>query len=75
MRDNRNDKVTAALNAVSAKLTTETFAGLVKEADVDKKDPRPSPRSSCPTTAWADPSPEPAPTAPGPCVGIRRCRR
>jgi osmoprotectant transport system substrate-binding protein len=34
------DTVTAALNGVSAKLTTPVLAGLVKEVVLDKKDPQ-----------------------------------
>lgn len=37
-KDKVNDTISAALNAVSAKLDTATLAGLVKEVDVDKKD-------------------------------------
>ncbi|WP_411286011.1 ABC transporter substrate-binding protein [Lapillicoccus sp.] len=37
-KDKVNDTVTAALNAVSAKLDTPTLADLVKQVDVDKKD-------------------------------------
>jgi osmoprotectant transport system substrate-binding protein len=33
-----NDTISAALNAVSAKLDTDTLAGLVKEVVIDKKD-------------------------------------
>ena len=37
-KDKANDVVTAALNAVSAKLDTATLTDLVKAVDVDKKD-------------------------------------
>jgi len=37
-KDKVTDTVTAALNAVSAKLDTPTLADLVKQVDVDKKD-------------------------------------
>ncbi len=37
-KDKVNDTLTAALNAVSAKLDTSTLADLVKQVDVDKKD-------------------------------------
>ena len=36
----RADEVSAALNAVSAKLTTEELTNLLKATDVDKKDPK-----------------------------------
>lgn len=36
----RADEVSAALNAVSAKLTTEQLTNLLKATDVDKKDPK-----------------------------------
>ena len=36
----RADQVTAALDAVSAKLTTEELTNLLKATDVDKKDPK-----------------------------------
>ena len=34
-----NDTISAALNAISAKLDTATLGALVKEVVVDKKDP------------------------------------
>ena len=34
------DEVKAALNAVSAKLTTEAIAAMLKQTDIDKKDPK-----------------------------------
>ncbi len=37
-KDKVNDTITAALNAVSAKIDTATLTGMVKEVDVDKKD-------------------------------------
>jgi len=37
-KDKVNDTITAALNAVSAKIDTATLTGLVKQVDVDKKD-------------------------------------
>ena len=37
-KDKVGDTLTAALNAVSAKLDTATLTGLVKQVDVDKKD-------------------------------------
>ena len=40
VRADRADEVKAALDAVSAKLTTEVIAGLLKETDIDKKDPK-----------------------------------
>jgi osmoprotectant transport system substrate-binding protein len=40
VRVDRADEVKAALNAVSAKLTTEAIAGMLKETDIDKKDPK-----------------------------------
>src|SRR6478609_8113811 len=40
VRADRADEVKAALNAVSAKLTTEAIAGMLKETDIDKKDPK-----------------------------------
>ena len=40
VRVDRADQVKAALNAVSAKLTTEAVAGMLKQTDIDKKDPK-----------------------------------
>ncbi len=40
VRADRADEVKAALNAVSAKLTTEAVAGMLKQTDIDKKDPK-----------------------------------
>lgn len=40
VRADKADQVKDALNAVSAKLTTEVIAGLLKETDIDKKDPK-----------------------------------
>ncbi len=40
VRADKADQVKETLNAVSAKLTTETIAGLLKETDIDKKDPK-----------------------------------
>ncbi|WP_392543984.1 ABC transporter substrate-binding protein [Oryzobacter telluris] len=40
VRADKADAVKEALNAVSAKLTTEVIAGLLKETDIDKKDPK-----------------------------------
>jgi len=37
-KDKVNDSITAALNAVSAKIDTATLTDLVKQVDVDKKD-------------------------------------
>ena len=37
-KENVNDTITAALNAVSAKIDTATLTDLVKQVDVDKKD-------------------------------------
>jgi len=37
-KDKVNDTITAALNAVSAKIDTATLTDLVKQVDVDKKD-------------------------------------
>ena len=40
VRADRADQVKEALNAVSAKLTTEAVAGMLKKTDIDKKDPK-----------------------------------
>ncbi|HMM95222.1 MAG: ABC transporter substrate-binding protein [Micrococcales bacterium] len=40
VRADRADEVKDALNAVSAKLTTEAIAGMLKQTDIDKKDPK-----------------------------------
>ena len=40
VRADRAEEVKAALNAVSAKLTTEAVAGMLKQTDIDKKDPK-----------------------------------
>ncbi len=40
VRADKADQVKETLNAVSAKLTTETIAALLKETDIDKKDPK-----------------------------------
>lgn len=40
VRTDRADEVKDALNAVSAKLTTEAIAGMLKQTDIDKKDPK-----------------------------------
>jgi osmoprotectant transport system substrate-binding protein len=40
VRADKADAVKEALNAVSAKLTTDVIAGLLKETDIDKKDPK-----------------------------------
>ncbi len=40
VRADKADAVKEALNAVSAKLTTEAIAGMLKETDIDKKDPK-----------------------------------
>ncbi|WP_377645486.1 glycine betaine ABC transporter substrate-binding protein [Oryzobacter terrae] len=40
VRADKADQVKETLNAVSAKLTTEAIAGLLKETDIDKKDPK-----------------------------------
>ena len=40
MRADRAEEVKAALDAVSAKLTTEAIAGMLKQTDIDKKDPK-----------------------------------
>ena len=40
VRADRADEVKAALNAVSAKLTTEAIADMLKQTDIDKKDPK-----------------------------------
>ncbi|MEI2775991.1 MAG: ABC transporter substrate-binding protein [Tetrasphaera sp.] len=39
VKDKNTPEVTAALDAVSQKLTTSTLAGLLKQVDVDKQDP------------------------------------
>jgi osmoprotectant transport system substrate-binding protein len=39
-RADRADEVKDALNAVSAKLTTEAIAQMLKQTDIDKKDPK-----------------------------------
>ena len=39
VRADRAEDVKEALNAVSAKLTTEAIAGMLKQTDIDKKDP------------------------------------
>jgi osmoprotectant transport system substrate-binding protein len=39
VRTDRADEVKEALNAVSAKLTTESIAQMLKQTDIDKKDP------------------------------------
>ena len=40
VRSDRADEVKEALNAVSAKLTTQAVADMLKQTDVDKKDPK-----------------------------------
>jgi osmoprotectant transport system substrate-binding protein len=40
VRADRADEVREALNAVSAKLTTEAIAGMLKQTDIDKADPK-----------------------------------
>lgn len=40
VRADKADQVKPVLDAVSAKLTTEVIAGLLKETDIDKKDPK-----------------------------------
>jgi osmoprotectant transport system substrate-binding protein len=40
VRADRADEVREALNAVSAKLTTEAVAGMLKQTDIDKLDPK-----------------------------------
>lgn len=40
VRADRADEVRDALNAVSAKLTTEAIAGMLKQTDIDKQDPK-----------------------------------
>ena len=40
VRADRADEVKAALNAVSAKLTTEAISDMLKQTDIDKKDPK-----------------------------------
>lgn len=40
VRADKADQVEAALNAVSAKLTTEAIADMLKQTDIDKKDPK-----------------------------------
>ena len=40
VRADRADEVRDALNAVSAKLTTESIAQMLKQTDIDKKDPK-----------------------------------
>ena len=40
VRADRAEEVKAALNAVSAKLTTESIAQMLKQTDIDKKDPK-----------------------------------
>ena len=40
VRADRAEDVKEALNAVSAKLTTEAIAGMLKQTDIDKKDPK-----------------------------------
>src|SRR6478735_7705617 len=40
VRADRADEVKEALNAVSAKLTTEVVAGMLKKTDIDKQDPK-----------------------------------
>ena len=40
VKDKATDEVTQTLNAVSAALTTEKLSALLKETDVDKKDPQ-----------------------------------
>ncbi|WP_345207562.1 ABC transporter substrate-binding protein [Fodinibacter luteus] len=40
VRADRADEVKDALNAVSAKLTTESIAAMLKQTDIDKKDPK-----------------------------------
>ncbi|NHA67490.1 ABC transporter substrate-binding protein [Phycicoccus flavus] len=39
VRSDRADEVKEALNAVSAKLTTQAIADMLKQTDIDKKDP------------------------------------
>ena len=40
MRADRAEEVKAALNAVSAKLTTAAISDMLKQTDIDKKDPK-----------------------------------
>ena len=40
MRADRAEEVRAALNAVSAKLTTESVAQMLQQTDIDKMDPK-----------------------------------
>lgn len=40
VRADRAEDVSAVLNAVSAKLTTESIAQMLKQTDIDKKDPK-----------------------------------
>ena len=40
VRSDRAEEVKAALNAVSAKLTTESIAQMLKQTDIDKEDPK-----------------------------------
>ena len=40
VRADRAEEVKAALNAVSAKLTTEAISDMLKQTDIDKKDPK-----------------------------------
>jgi osmoprotectant transport system substrate-binding protein len=40
VRADKADQVREALDAVSAKLTTEAIAGMLKQTDIDKKDPK-----------------------------------
>ena len=40
MRADRADQVRDVLNAVSAKLTTEAIADMLKQTDIEKKDPQ-----------------------------------
>ena len=40
VRADRADEVKDALNAVSAKLTTEAISEMLKQTDIDKKDPK-----------------------------------
>ena len=46
---------------MSAKLTTEAISGLLKQTDIDKKDPKAVAGSSSRPTAWPDPPPGPVP--------------
>ena len=61
------DAVKEALNAVSAKLTTEAISGCSSRPTSTRRTPRPWPRSSSPPTGSADP--DPRREAPGPSVG------